>query len=493
MLKPIVKQPGVTEGERYLAKLANSTFIGMWSYPSVYRDEGFSKNGIGQETADLLVVFKNTVIIFSEKDISFNSDIDIKVAWARWCRKSVYESIAQLRGSESFIRRFPNRLFLDRKCTERFPLEIPFEDLQIHLIAVTRNSGSPCKQYFDNLKTGSSQSLVFRQNLSKEDVLENPFFITDFEAKKSFVHVLDEYTLDLLMEELDTVTDFIHYLREKENSIREGGLFLIPGEEEFLAYYLNDRASDGYGRYVREHSRLPGQVEALHEGQWKKFTKSLDYALHKSLKTDGKFWLALLTRFSDCVLDANVGEGFDVPFLTHERTLRCLASENRLSRALLSKTMLGKYNSVPSNVRSARLMESTCSPSRLYIFVFFPQTAGMIDYEEYRKERLACMSCYAHVAKYKHEQFSEIIVLGVDSKGSLKASETVVAFDTSMALTPEQKVDAQHVMTTMEILTKTHQQRPAPLAMQNDKGGQPGRNTPCTCGSGIKAKRCCFR
>lgn len=492
MLKPIVKEVGVTEGERYLAKLADSTFVGMWSYPSVYRDEGRSKNGVGQETADLLVVFENTVIIFSEKDISFQREIDMKVAWPRWCRKAIYDSIRQLRGGEAFIRKHPNRLFLDKRCHEPFPLELTSPDLSIHLVAVTRNSSVPCKEYFDSVKPGSSPSLAFQLGLSKEDVLAHPFFVTDFDSEKTFVHVLDDYTLDLLMEELDTVTDFIHYLREKEFAIRSGGLFSIPGEEEFLAYYLNDRAPNGYGQFLQEHVKLPGRVTALYEGQWNNFTRSLDYALHKQLKVDSNAWLALLSRFSRSVLDADVGEELDVPFLTHERALRCLASENRLSRALLSRQLVEKRNTVPTNARSARLVESVCHPNRLYIFLLFPWKAEEVDYEEYRRERLACMHCYALVAKYKYDQYREIIILALDSKGTGIISETVVAFDASMELSAEEKVNAQHVMTTMEVLTRTHQQRPIDVGNGSD-GNHPGRNSRCKCGSGKKSKRCCYR
>jgi hypothetical protein len=493
MLKPIVKELGVTEGERYLAKLADSTFIGMWSYPSVYRDEGFSKNGVGQETADLLVVFENTLIIFSEKDISFNGEVDIKIAWPRWCRKAIYESIGQLRGSESFIRKYPNRLFLDKKCKEPFPLDITSANLQVHLVAVARNSAAPCKQYFDSVKPGSSQSLAFQFGLSKEDVLNYPFFVTDFAPEKTFVHVLDDYTLDLLMEELDTVTDFLHYLQEKESAIRNGGLFSIPGEEEFLAYYINDRATNGYGRFMQEQTRVPGHVTALYEGQWRNFTRSLDYALHKQLKVDSQPWLELLSRFSESVLDADVAEeGFDVPFLTHERALRCLASENRLSRALLSRQLIEKRNAVPTDARSARLVGSPCYPERLYIFLLFPWKAGEVEYHDYRRERLACMHCYALVAKYKHEQYQEIIVLGLDSKGTGIVSETVIAFDASKELTPEEKVNAQYVMTTMEVLTMTSQKSQATMKNSLDSS-RPGRNELCNCGSRKKSKRCCFK
>jgi hypothetical protein len=294
------------------------------------------------------------------------------------------------------------------------------------------------------------------------------------------------------MDELDTVTDFIHYLQEKERAIRFGELISIPGEEEFLSYYLNDRASDGYGRFTQEGIRLPGHVEALHEGQWIKFIDSLDYALHRHLKVDGRPWLDLLAGFSDSVLDANVGEGFDVPFLSHERALRALASENRLSRALLARELVDKRASVPGNARSARLVGSVCAPSRLYVFLLFPWNVGEVDYEEYRRERLACMHCYAIVAKYKYVQYREIIVLGIDSKGTGVISETVLAFDTSGDLSAEEKINAQHIMTTMEVLTTTRQISPGSTPSHFGVT-RPGRNENCVCGSGKKSKRCCFR
>ncbi|ECY1325769.1 TPA: hypothetical protein MZP54_004707, partial [Salmonella enterica] len=71
-MKEIVKQDGFNESEKYLADLCSKTFLSLWSYPNVYTDEGKkSDNSDGKELCDLLVVFNQHVIIFSDKDIGF--------------------------------------------------------------------------------------------------------------------------------------------------------------------------------------------------------------------------------------------------------------------------------------------------------------------------------------------------------------------------------------------------------------------------------------
>ena len=49
---------------------------------------------------DLLVVFENDVLIFSDKDISFPTSSDVHKDWSRWFRRAVVKSAAQLRGAE---------------------------------------------------------------------------------------------------------------------------------------------------------------------------------------------------------------------------------------------------------------------------------------------------------------------------------------------------------------------------------------------------------
>src|SRR5579864_8239454 len=69
---PIVPSDGVTTAERYLAKLCRRSFLSLWSHPCVFRDQGRHEDkGDGKEVCDLLVVFENHVIMFSDKDCRF--------------------------------------------------------------------------------------------------------------------------------------------------------------------------------------------------------------------------------------------------------------------------------------------------------------------------------------------------------------------------------------------------------------------------------------
>ena len=97
---------GVTPSERYLGRLCRKSFLSLWSYPNLRTDEGKRHGkGVGNELCDLLVVFGNDVIIFSDKYIKFNESIDINVAWTRWFRKAVQASVRQLNGAEAWIRK----------------------------------------------------------------------------------------------------------------------------------------------------------------------------------------------------------------------------------------------------------------------------------------------------------------------------------------------------------------------------------------------------
>ncbi|QDI45984.1 hypothetical protein FG173_02240 [Serratia marcescens] len=58
------KNIGFTETERKLAAICDKTFLKLWSWTSLYSDEGINKNGKGKEICDLLVYYRNTVIIF---------------------------------------------------------------------------------------------------------------------------------------------------------------------------------------------------------------------------------------------------------------------------------------------------------------------------------------------------------------------------------------------------------------------------------------------
>ena len=140
----------------------------------VFRDQGrVDGKGDGKEVCDLLAVFDNHVMIFSDKDCHFQDNKDLRIAWARWYKKAVLASAAQIWGAERWIRDAPTKLFLDRKCTVPFPINLPKPDEAIfHRIVVAHDGSRACKKAL-----GGSGSLMLSNVLLGDDHLHMPFMI----------------------------------------------------------------------------------------------------------------------------------------------------------------------------------------------------------------------------------------------------------------------------------------------------------------------------
>lgn len=128
------------------------------------------------------------------------------LAWNRWRRESIDKSAGQLHGAERWIRNNPLQIYLDPNCKKQFPLlDGNINDYDIHLVAITKNSHEPAKNHFGG---GSSGSFMLMPFLSDEEVKKKPFILNDLVPNKTYVHVFDEFTLDLSFQELDTVSVF---------------------------------------------------------------------------------------------------------------------------------------------------------------------------------------------------------------------------------------------------------------------------------------------
>lgn len=80
--------------------MCERSFLTLWSYAGVFRDQGKRASGDGKEICDLLVVFDRHVIVFSDKDIEFGSTAELTVSWSRWYRAAVVDGARQVWGAE---------------------------------------------------------------------------------------------------------------------------------------------------------------------------------------------------------------------------------------------------------------------------------------------------------------------------------------------------------------------------------------------------------
>ena len=301
---PIVKEVGVTESERYLASLAEKSFLNLWSYPSPYRDQktGGNGRGDGKELCDLLVVCGDHVIIFSEKNIDWPSG-NLNVAWARWTKRAVMAAAKQAKGAERWIEEYPDRIFLDRNCENPFPIDLPEpEKRKFHHVIVARGASG---QFKECLK-GHSGSLIIQPSLKgkmnwpKDPSKVVPFAIGDVNPDGSFVHVLDDVSLDIVMQELDTIRDFTDYLVKKEEFLRSGQLKLAYGEENLLAYYATRINGEGDHDFVVDDACSPIKIYRNHYNNW---TSEPQYLAKKQADKISYVWDDFITLFTDHMLN----------------------------------------------------------------------------------------------------------------------------------------------------------------------------------------------
>lgn len=501
-MRPINRSSGNTPTERYLAKVCDKTFLSLWSYPNLYTSEGRKNNkGAGKELCDLLVVFGNDILIFSDKDVKFNSGIDIGVAWKRWRKKSIVESAKQLWGAEKWIREHAAEIYLDETCSERFPLNIPATDtLSFHLIAVTKNSNDSAKQYFGGVSSGSFMLLP---DLSETDTQEFPFSINDINPNKTFVHVLDELTLDALFSEFDTAYDFIRYLSSKEKAIRSGQIASVAGEEDLVAYYMENGGLINNEPFTISDPELAEQFSgiAIAEGFWLAYLQSQDRSTMRKANSQSYFWDSMIENFAKHIRAGTVGVSKHAATSSHEEALRHLAAQGRLARRSLAESFLDKLKSTPHNHRSGRVCFPPFSETSCFVLVLYPRDKEE-PYEAYRTERIQMLHAYGLVCKYKFAHVKKITLVGMEPLLSDGRSEDLLTMEID-ELSDDEKDLAKRLMEEDNILNevryielndsiaprRTKAQTPSHVKGKN----KTGRNDPCPCGSGMKFKRCCYK
>ena len=134
-MSAIKRASGTTTSECYLAKLAEDSFLDLWSYPNVYRDIPMGGGHVmGKEVCDLLVVCGDHVLIFSDKAVAWPTRADTNTAWVRWYKHAIHKSAKQVRGAQRWIAQHPDRIFLDATCSRRLPLTLPPLDRRARLV-----------------------------------------------------------------------------------------------------------------------------------------------------------------------------------------------------------------------------------------------------------------------------------------------------------------------------------------------------------------------
>ena len=390
---------GKTDSERYLAQLARKAFLSLWSYSNLFTDEGRSKGkGDGKELCDLLVVFGNNVFLFSDKHCEFPLHPEISISWSRWYKRAVEKSARQLSGAEKFLKAYPTRVFLDKECKTRLPIDLPAPNVAHYfLVAVTRGSYAAAERFWGG---GSSGSLMLDNSIEGNAHYTTPFRVGFPLPGRRFVHVLDEMTVDVLLEELDTVPDLIAYLECKEAYLSRTGIKLTAaGEEQFLARYMCTMKD---GKHALPDIPDGTSFAALLEGDWEFYSVSPQRAAKKTADARSYMWDSLIEYQSSFI---RAGKATSLPGLNptasdHESIVRALADESRLSRRQLAAHLWYALAQSEPGKKFARVVISRDRSDRAYVFLTVPKPDGQ-PYEQYRELRSTVLLAYCHGLKLK--------------------------------------------------------------------------------------------
>ncbi|HLF97480.1 MAG TPA: hypothetical protein VI457_10085 [Methylococcaceae bacterium] len=242
------------------------------------------------------------MVIISVKDNEYRETGD-KTGWERWTKAALEKSYSQIWGAERWLERVDRVVRADGRV-----VFLPGRSSrQYHRIAVALGAHGEVP-----LKWG--------------------------DAGNGFVHVCDEYSIGALFLVLDTITDFVDFLRASEGLVKGGvfPLFSGGGIEDLVAFYLLQGRSLQFEAFDGKHP----DMLILHDDLWQGLVKSDDFkSMQKDLK-DSYVWDNLIEHYTDDLLTGGMFDMHSRQVTNNELALVTMALQPRMHRAVLADAFL---------------------------------------------------------------------------------------------------------------------------------------------------------
>lgn len=280
---------GVTISEQFVYEVCQKSFLSLWSYVNPRGREP------AKELCDVLVVCDPHVIVISVKEVTLKDSGKGKVNWDRWQRKAVDASIKQIKGAILWLDQAEN--VMKKDGTPGLPMP-PLARRVYHRIVVA---------------FGGRREVPISNRAEKVE---------------GIFHVLDEGSFYLLLRHLDTISDFILYLSDKEQLLSRTGVIINGGEENLLAIYLHNGRS------------FPGTPDLLliEDDLWDGVASKPEFLAKIERDQDSYLWDKCIDALARSILDNSAY--FNPGLSNAELGLREMAMEDRFSRRCLSRGLL---------------------------------------------------------------------------------------------------------------------------------------------------------
>lgn len=397
----IQRDTSFTESERYVNGLGAKSFLKFWTWPNLFRDqEG------GKEICDLIIVFGNDILLISDKEIEFKSEKGELVGWKRWYKDAITKSFKQTKGAERWIKTYPDRLFVDKKCTTKFPINIDLSKAKFHHILVTHGLENILEE-----KLGYG-SLRFNNDINLGDT--EPYNIGKIN-NELFVHVFTEKTLKDCLEHFDTTSDFLNYLKVREIFFNLDKNVSINAEGDLISLWYESYDESSNLRNILINERLTQEAVDLVYPKFSEFIEREEFKRKKEYEKNSYVWDEFINRFSFHILNGT-SEGNENWTQIHEieEKLRIMAQTNRFQRRLLGEGFIDMFYKF-KNKRGTRaiLVEEI---NQVFLFMCLPfmdKFKGKV--EEYRAVRRKMLTDYAYIYKYLQPSLNSLVLIGFRS------------------------------------------------------------------------------
>lgn len=329
--------------EDFVYQLSQKSFFTDWCYQN-------PKLPNGKEICDLLVVYENTAIIWQIKDLKLDENRKYK-------KSEVAKNLQQLSTARRrlFELSIPIELENPRRGEEQFNPELISE---IYSISALLGKG---EDYFSLAKIVNGR----------------------------VIHTFTRQFTEIVLTELDTIKDFVQYLREKESMISSGiSVTLLGGEQELLAYYLGNQ---------RTFEKLKEMNMAIfEEGLWSELKKRPEYIAKKKEDRISYGWDSMINVAHTCRGD-------------YEKVAREMARLSRFERRVMSKAFYDAHVKAHKQKHQNTFRRLVKSKGTSYCFLFY-------DDVEPRRRRRAMLGAMCYIARGMYQDNCKVVGIATEMK-----------------------------------------------------------------------------
>lgn len=235
----------ITSGEQNLNMLLQNIFGDLFVFSNPFLKKG-------EELCDILIIYRNHIIIFSDKESQNKTAKDLYKAWGSFYKKNIEKSDKQLIEANKAIKNEISKrqvVFInERDENEAIAIDLSGE-IKIHLISILSGIKT-FKKYgeasffmnkndslsIDQTDYQSSLDKQYRRGTDKILSISNKHI----EEGNSFIHTLDSISFENVCNYFNTPLDFIEYIVFREGFIKDNKevKYVISSEMDLVAAYF---------------------------------------------------------------------------------------------------------------------------------------------------------------------------------------------------------------------------------------------------------------